>query len=91
MPAARDDDPCLLAVPAFAQMEVTCGDYTLMDNARQMETLAALESETSQMATEQNLTAAAIHEKLAGMPGKGRRPRHRCYQGLVTAAGRTLP
>ena len=46
-------------------MEVTCGDYTLMDNAKQMETLAALESETSQMATEQNLTAEAIHEKLA--------------------------
>ena len=55
----------LLGAPAFAQMEVTCGDYTLMDNAKQMETLAALESETSQMASEQNLTAAAIHEKLA--------------------------
>ncbi len=51
--------------PAFAQMEVTCGDYTLMDNAKQMETLAALESETSQMATEQQLTAEAMHEKLA--------------------------
>ena len=55
----------LLAAPAFAQMEVTCGDYTLMDNAKQMETLAALESETSEMATQQNLTAEAIHEKLA--------------------------
>jgi hypothetical protein len=55
----------LVAAPAFAQMEVTCGDYTLMDNAKQMETLAALESETSEMASEQNLTAAAIHEKLA--------------------------
>ena len=51
--------------PAFAQMEVTCGDYTLMDNAKQMETLAALESETSQMAPEQQLTADAMHEKLA--------------------------
>ena len=51
--------------PAFAQMEVTCGDYTLMDNAKQMETLAALESETSQMATEQQLTAEAMHQKLA--------------------------
>jgi len=51
--------------PAFAQMEVTCGDYTLMDNAQQMETLAALESETSQMASEQQLTAEAMHEKLA--------------------------
>jgi hypothetical protein len=55
----------VLAAPAFAQMEVTCGDYTLMDNAKQMETIAALESETSQMATEQNLTAEAIHQKLA--------------------------
>ncbi len=53
------------AMPAFAQMEVTCGDYAIMDNAQQMETLAALESETSQMASEQNLTADAIHEKLA--------------------------
>jgi hypothetical protein len=35
-----------------------------MDNAKQMETLAALESETSEMATEQNLTAEAIHQKL---------------------------
>jgi hypothetical protein len=56
---------CLLGAPAFAQMEVTCGDYTLMDNAKQMETIAALESETSQMATEEQLTASAIHEKLA--------------------------
>jgi hypothetical protein len=51
--------------PAFAQLEVTCGDYTLMDNAQQMETIAALESETSQMAAEQQLTAEAIHQKLA--------------------------
>jgi hypothetical protein len=56
---------CLIAAPAFAQMEVTCGDYSLMDNAKQMETIAALESETSQMATEEQLTADAIHEKLA--------------------------
>jgi hypothetical protein len=53
-----------LAVPAFAQMEVTCGDFSAMDNAQQQETLAALESETSQMASQENLTAAAIHEKL---------------------------
>ena len=46
-------------------MEVTCGDYSMMDNAQQMETIAALESEASQMAVEQNLTADAIHEKLA--------------------------
>ena len=56
---------CLLGAPVYAQMEVTCGDYTLMDNAKQMETLAALESETSQMASEQNLTAEAMHQKLA--------------------------
>lgn len=55
----------LLGAPAFAQMEVTCGDYSLMDNAKQMETIAALESETSQMAKENQLTAAQIHEKLA--------------------------
>jgi hypothetical protein len=55
----------LLGAPGFAQMEVTCGDYTLMDNAQQMETIAALEAETSQMATEQQLTAEAIHQKLA--------------------------
>ena len=57
--------PPASARPAFAQMEVTCGDYSLMDNAKQMETIAALESETSQMASEQHLTAEAIHEKLA--------------------------
>jgi hypothetical protein len=55
----------LLAAPAFAQMEVTCGDYSAMDNAQQMETIAALESEASDMMTEQQLTAEAIHEKLA--------------------------
>jgi hypothetical protein len=55
----------LLAAPAFAQEEVTCGDYSMMDNAKQMETIAALESETSQMASEEQLTADQIHEKLA--------------------------
>jgi len=54
-----------LAAPAFAQMEVTCGDYSIMDNAAQMETIAALESETSQMAKSADLTAESIHEKLA--------------------------
>ena len=54
-----------LAAPAFAQMEVTCGDYSIMDNAAQMETIAALESETSEMAAQENLEASAIHEKLA--------------------------
>ena len=39
--AARS--PPAVGAPAFAQMEVTCGDYTLMDNAKQMETIAALE------------------------------------------------
>ena len=56
---------CLVAAPAFAQEEVTCGDYSLMDNAKQMETIAALESLTSEMASENQLTADAIHEKLA--------------------------
>jgi hypothetical protein len=57
----------LFAAPAFAQgaEEVTCGDYSLMDNAKQMETIASLESLTSEMAKEEQLTAAAIHEKLA--------------------------
>lgn len=31
----------LFADPAIVQMEVTCGDYTLMGKAKQMETLAA--------------------------------------------------
>ncbi len=56
---------CMLAAPAFAQMEVTCGDYSLMDNAKQMETIAALESEAGEMAGGEALTADAIHEKLA--------------------------
>ena len=56
---------CLVAAPAFAQEEVTCGDYSLMDNAKQMETIAALEAQTSEMSKENQLTADAIHEKLA--------------------------
>ena len=36
-----------------------------MDNAKQMETIAAIESETSEMAKNEALTADAIHEKLA--------------------------
>jgi len=56
---------CMLGAPAFAQMEVTCGDYSLMDNAKQMETIAALESEAGEMAGGEALTADAIHEKLA--------------------------
>jgi len=55
-----------VAAPAFAQVEeVTCGDYSIMDNAKQMETVAALESQTSEMTTENKLTATQIHEKLA--------------------------
>ena len=54
----------LFALPAFAQEEVTCGDYTLMDNAAQMETIARIEAQTSEMHKQDNLTAAAIHEKL---------------------------
>ncbi|MER2509498.1 hypothetical protein [Amaricoccus sp.] len=56
---------CMFAAPAFAQMEVTCGDYSLMDNATQMETIAKIESETSQMSGGVQLTADQIHEKLA--------------------------
>jgi hypothetical protein len=56
----------LLAAPAFAQTEeVTCGDYSIMDNAQQMETIASIESQTSQMASENQLTAEQIHAKLA--------------------------
>lgn len=55
----------LLSAPALAQEEVTCGDYSLMDNAQQMETIAGIEALTSEMSSEQELTAAAIHEKLA--------------------------
>jgi hypothetical protein len=54
----------LFGAPAFAQMEVTCGDFSLMDNAEQMETIAAIESEASQMASETQLTAPEIHQKL---------------------------
>ena len=57
---------CLAAAPALAQTEeVTCGDYSAMDNAQQMETIAALEAQTSEMAKENQLTADQIHEKLA--------------------------
>ena len=56
----------LFAAPAFAQVEsVTCGDYSTMDDAKQMETVASLESLTGEMAKEDQLTADAIHEKLA--------------------------
>lgn len=55
----------LLSTPAFAAgLEVTCGDFSLMDNAKQMETVAALEAETSQLPAEEQLTAVQIHEKL---------------------------
>ncbi len=55
----------LLSAPAFAAgLEVTCGDFSLMDNAKQMETIAALEAETSQLPAESQLTATQIHEKL---------------------------
>ncbi len=57
---------CGFAAPVFAQAEmVTCGDYSMMDNAKQMETIAALESATSEMAKEDQLTADAMHDKLA--------------------------
>ncbi|MFO1141364.1 MAG: HdeA/HdeB family chaperone [Amaricoccus sp.] len=56
----------LMAAPAFAQAEkVTCGDYSAMDNTAQMQTIADIESLTSEMAHEQALTADAIHDKLS--------------------------
>jgi len=56
----------LMAAPALAQAEkVTCGDYSMMDNAMQMETVAELESETSEMAGGDKLTSDQIHDKLA--------------------------
>jgi hypothetical protein len=52
--------------PALAaDAMVTCGDYSIMDNAAQMETIAAIETETSDMAKADSLTPDAIHEKLA--------------------------
>ncbi len=53
-----------IATPVFAEGTVTCGDYTLMDNAAQMETIARLESEADQMSYQESLTAPEIHEKL---------------------------
>ena len=55
---------CAAGAPAFAQAEVTCGDFSLMNPTQQMETIAALEAETSQMGHEEQLTATQIHEKL---------------------------
>jgi len=56
---------CLFAAPGFAQETVTCGDYSAMDSAQQMATIAGIESLTSEMAHSDALTADAIHEKLA--------------------------
>jgi hypothetical protein len=52
-------------MPAMAQMEVVCDDYLAMDNAAQMAAIAELESMTGEMASQQDLTAEGIHEKLA--------------------------
>lgn len=54
-----------LAPAVVMAQEVTCGDYSLMDNAKQMETIAAIESETSQMTKATALTPDEIHTKLA--------------------------
>ena len=74
---------CGVTGPVFAQVEtVTCGDYSAMDNAEQIETVAELESLTSEMAKEDELTADAIHEKLAArLQGQGRHAGHRRGQG----------
>ena len=55
---------CLASAPAFAQAEITCGDFSLMNPTQQMETIAELETATSQMTQEEQLTANQIHEKL---------------------------
>ncbi|MFO1144795.1 MAG: hypothetical protein U1E59_20940 [Amaricoccus sp.] len=55
----------LVAAPALAQEKVTCGDYSAMDNAKQMETIADIEALAKEMSFEEQLTADAIHEKLA--------------------------
>ncbi len=54
----------MFAAPAFAQDEVTCGDYSLMDNTAKMETVAKIESQTSQMTGGEQLTANQIFDKL---------------------------
>lgn len=54
-------------LPAFAQpMEIVCDDFLGMDNAAQMEAIAAIQTETSEMDNQGgNLTADQIHERLA--------------------------
>ena len=55
---------CLAGLPALAQEEVTCGDFTLMDNTKQMETIAAIDAQVSQMGKETQLEANQVHDKL---------------------------
>ena len=75
---------CLVAAPAFAQEEVTCGDYSLMDNAKQMETIAALEV-ADQRDGEGEPAHRRRHPREAGgrVQGQGRRPRDRRHQGRL--------
>lgn len=55
-----------VALPAFAQpMEIVCDDFLGLDNAAQMEAIAAIQTETSEMDNQGgNLTADQIHERL---------------------------
>ncbi len=54
------------AVPAFAQSaEIVCDDFLGLDNAKQMETIAELETMMSeQQMGGEAMTADAIHERL---------------------------
>lgn len=57
----------VVAMPAFAQPEeIVCDNFLGMDNAQQMETLAEIQTMTSEMqaAADGNMTAEQIHERL---------------------------
>ena len=54
-----------IGAPAFAQMEVTCGDYTLMDNAQADGDDRGARVRDQPDGVRAALTAEAIHEKLA--------------------------
>lgn len=49
----------------FAQQEVTIGDFSVMDQNKQMEMIAALDAPADEMSTDNALIANAIHEKRA--------------------------
>jgi hypothetical protein len=55
-----------LALPAFAQPEqIVCDNFLGMDNAQQMETIAEIQTMTSEMqAGGETMEASQIHERL---------------------------